>query len=217
MAAHGYVGHVSPRTGDVTRRFERAGIRAAVVRENVARGYGPRQIHDSLMRSPGHRANLLADDVTHVGIGVVVGPPPSAVPGAPRPIFLVQNFLREPGAGAPVRGDPTRALQRQVEAHLARSGRPGPAWHPVLGPAARRQAQAVAARRPLPDQAPVARALAAEGYRAIERLHLETNDFQALVRADLWQDVRGPVGLGVARRRVAGQTRYVLVVLVGVR
>ena len=217
MAQHGYVGHVSPRTGDVSQRFARAGVRAAVVRENVARGYGPRQIHDSLMRSPGHRVNLLADDVTHVGIGVFLAPAESDAPGAPRPIFLVQNFLREPGAGAPARGDLTRALRRQVEAHLERAGRPRPRWHAALGKAAVRQAQAVASGRPIPDQAPVARALAQEGYRAIERLHLETNDFQALVRADLWRDIEGPVGLGAARKRVDGEDRFVLVVLVGVR
>jgi uncharacterized protein YkwD len=44
----------------VEDRFRRAGIVNAVLRENVARGYGPRGIHQSLMMSPGHRINILA-------------------------------------------------------------------------------------------------------------------------------------------------------------
>jgi uncharacterized protein YkwD len=56
MASNGFVGHTSPRTGDVEARFGRVGLTTAVLRENVARGYGPRGIHDSLMASPGHRS-----------------------------------------------------------------------------------------------------------------------------------------------------------------
>jgi hypothetical protein len=39
--------------------------------ENIGRGYGAEEIHRGLMESPGHRANVLNPDVTHVGIGVV--------------------------------------------------------------------------------------------------------------------------------------------------
>ena len=86
--ANEFVGHTSPRTGDVSQRFERAKISGSVVRENVARGYGPKGIHRSLMSSPGHRVNVVASDVTHIGIGVVIGAsrklgPRRAAPGVP--------------------------------------------------------------------------------------------------------------------------------------
>ncbi|MEZ4407096.1 MAG: CAP domain-containing protein [Polyangiales bacterium] len=70
MAEHRFVAHTSPTRGTTADRLERAGLRSGLALENVARGYGVRDIHDSLMASPGHRANLLNPTVTHVGIGV---------------------------------------------------------------------------------------------------------------------------------------------------
>lgn len=71
MAENHFVAHTSPAHGTTTQRFERAGILGGTALENVARGYGARDIHESLMASPGHRANVLNSNVTHVGIGVV--------------------------------------------------------------------------------------------------------------------------------------------------
>lgn len=70
MAAHRFVAHTSPTTGSPADRLRAAGFLTARSMENVARGYAAREIHDGLMASPGHRANILNDDVTHVGIGV---------------------------------------------------------------------------------------------------------------------------------------------------
>jgi uncharacterized protein YkwD len=72
MVEHGFVGHTSPNTGTAPARVARAGIRTGVVLENIGRGYGAAEIHEGLMQSPGHRANLIHPDVTHVGMGVVV-------------------------------------------------------------------------------------------------------------------------------------------------
>jgi uncharacterized protein YkwD len=71
MHDHGFVGHTSPTTGSAKDRIERAGVRTTVVLENIGRGYSPDEVHRGLMDSPGHRANVLSPDVTHVGIGVV--------------------------------------------------------------------------------------------------------------------------------------------------
>ena len=72
MREHGFVGHTSPTTGTAAERVARAGVRTALVLENVGRGYTPEEVHQSLLDSPGHRANVVSADATHVGIGAVV-------------------------------------------------------------------------------------------------------------------------------------------------
>ncbi|MGB0680970.1 MAG: CAP domain-containing protein, partial [Polyangiales bacterium] len=71
MVRSGFIGHGSPTTGSAADRVERTGLRSGLVLENIGRGYDAWQIHRGLMRSPGHRANILNPDVTHFGIGVV--------------------------------------------------------------------------------------------------------------------------------------------------
>jgi uncharacterized protein YkwD len=71
MRANGFVGHTSPTTGGAPERVARAGIRTHAVLENIGQGYSPEEVHEGLMQSPGHRANILHRDATHVGIGVV--------------------------------------------------------------------------------------------------------------------------------------------------
>jgi uncharacterized protein YkwD len=74
MQAHGFVGHTSPTTGTAADRVARAGLRVRGVLENIGQGYSPMEVHDGLMQSPGHRANILHPDATHVGIGVLTRP-----------------------------------------------------------------------------------------------------------------------------------------------
>jgi uncharacterized protein YkwD len=75
MASTGQVGHVLERTGNVSDRMARARLRAAIVAENLALAYSARQAESGLMASPGHRANIMDPRFTHLGIGVVAGPP----------------------------------------------------------------------------------------------------------------------------------------------
>ncbi len=74
MAAAGYFGHRSPRFGDLSRRMAKGGYRSLETRENVARAATIREAEEALMRSPGHRANILAPEVTHLGVGAVRDP-----------------------------------------------------------------------------------------------------------------------------------------------
>lgn len=120
MVQAGFVGHVSPTTGSAIDRFESAQIPGSVIRENVARGYGPHEIHASLMESPGHRANILADDVTHVGIGVVLGAPETTADIAPIPIYVTQNFFLRSASRAPAAL--TQGLLKQVRTRRAAQG-----------------------------------------------------------------------------------------------
>ena len=86
------VAHVSPTTGSAADRVRAAGIKTAVVLENVARAYGVGEAHAGLMNSPGHRANLMSPTATHVGIAIVLG---DDVSGR-RELFVTQVFIRIP-------------------------------------------------------------------------------------------------------------------------
>lgn len=61
--------------------------------ENVGRGPSAGSIHDALMNSPGHRANILDDRLTEVGLGVEV---------RDRQVWVTQVF-RQPRTAEPVR------------------------------------------------------------------------------------------------------------------
>ncbi|HJZ83624.1 MAG TPA: CAP domain-containing protein [Polyangia bacterium] len=90
MEQHDFVGHVSPRTGGAVDRMRRAHLAAPVVLENVARANGPEESEQGLMDSPGHRANILSREVTHVGIGVALG----RESAGSRELFVTQLFVR---------------------------------------------------------------------------------------------------------------------------
>ncbi len=92
MHATGVVAHVLPSTGSAADRIKAADIRTGVVLENVARAYGVAEAQEGLMNSPGHRANVLSDRATHVGIGIVLG---DEVAGR-REMFVTQVFTRVP-------------------------------------------------------------------------------------------------------------------------
>lgn len=89
MVTNHFVGHTSPTTGEAPARVERAGYRSGLVLENIGRGYSAREIHEGLLASPGHRANILNRDVTHVGVGVV-----SETEGGREAFVATQVFLR---------------------------------------------------------------------------------------------------------------------------
>jgi uncharacterized protein YkwD len=89
MAENDFIGHTSPRTGSAADRVRAASLQSGLVLENIGRGYGAQEIHRGLLESPGHRANLVNPDVTHVGIGVV------AQPEGSRSAFIVTEvFIR---------------------------------------------------------------------------------------------------------------------------
>jgi uncharacterized protein YkwD len=233
MVRSGFVGHRSPTTGDVTDRFRRARVRGTVIRENVARGYGPAGIHNSLLRSPGHRVNMLAEDVTHAGVGVIIAPPETDAVGAPRPMYATQNLFRDPAAGDPVGSDPHGALARQIEAGRRAAGVAPLSFHPGLAREATRQARALAQGRDPGTDPQFDKELAAAGITAVARHHVESPDFAALARLPLWRELPGgefpggefpggefrggmsrSVGFGVAAKKTSEGRTWILVVLV---
>lgn len=91
MRDAGFVGHTSKTTGSAAERVQRAGVRVALVLENVGRGYSAEGVHRGLMDSPGHRQNILSPDVSHVGIGVV-----EVAEGEGRAYLVTEVFTRVP-------------------------------------------------------------------------------------------------------------------------
>ena len=94
MAGAHFFGHVSPTTGSAEDRIRKAGLGVLMMGENVAQADSVEAAHQSLMDSPGHRANMLNPKFTHVGIGV-----------APRandrePLLATLVFGRRPRATA---------------------------------------------------------------------------------------------------------------------
>ena len=74
MYSEGYFSHTSSSTGSVADRMELAGIPYVIVGENLALAPTPEQVHEGLMASPGHRANILESRFRRVGVGVYRGP-----------------------------------------------------------------------------------------------------------------------------------------------
>lgn len=108
------IAHVSPSTGSTMDRMRAARIHSRFVLENVARAHGIHEAHELLMNSPGHRANLLSPDATHIGIGVVLG---QDLAGR-RALFITQLITRELSWAETDRCDPD-ALAPLVPARSA--------------------------------------------------------------------------------------------------
>jgi uncharacterized protein YkwD len=68
-----FFAHDSPNTGSLEDRLDRAGYLARTARENIGEGTDIDATQQGLLDSPGHYANLMARDVTHVGVGIVKG------------------------------------------------------------------------------------------------------------------------------------------------
>jgi uncharacterized protein YkwD len=101
MRDNHFFGHVSSTTGGPAERVLRAQVPIWAVRENVARGYTPREVHSSLMASPAHRANVVATDVDKLGLGVAL-----EYEGG-RPVFYVTELFGQ----SPHPIEPNQALE----------------------------------------------------------------------------------------------------------
>lgn len=75
MAHQGFISHNLP-SGSLKMRLAKAGYLHEIARENVASA--PSLIHaqNALIESPGHESNLLATDVSRIGIGIARCPSP---------------------------------------------------------------------------------------------------------------------------------------------
>lgn len=70
MAEQGTVSHQLPGEPTLPARAKAAGARFSWLSENVDEGSNATTIHQSFMKSPQHRANILDTDMDSLGIGV---------------------------------------------------------------------------------------------------------------------------------------------------
>ncbi|MCX5059840.1 CAP domain-containing protein [Streptomyces sp. NBC_00452] len=76
MVARSFYSHTSPEGTQPWDRAAAAGARRRSIGENIACGQrSPAEVVDGWMNSPGHRANILKPDFTHIGIGFAGGGP----------------------------------------------------------------------------------------------------------------------------------------------
>ncbi|RQD74677.1 MAG: LysM peptidoglycan-binding domain-containing protein [Candidatus Syntrophonatronum acetioxidans] len=73
MVDLGYFSHQSPTYGSPFDMMREAGVSYIRAGENLAGSPQVERAHTSLMNSPGHRANILNQSYTHIGIGIVEG------------------------------------------------------------------------------------------------------------------------------------------------
>lgn len=88
MTENHYFDHRSPELGSPFDQIKAAGIQYGYAGENLADAATPERAHKALMNSPTHRANILFDQYTHIGVGVV--------DGGPHGKMFVQHFILKP-------------------------------------------------------------------------------------------------------------------------
>ena len=71
MVNQGYFSHTSPTYGSPYEMLKSYGVDYSYAGENLAGAATVQSAHDNLMDSPGHRDNILNQNFTRVGIGVV--------------------------------------------------------------------------------------------------------------------------------------------------
>ncbi|MFZ5945319.1 MAG: stalk domain-containing protein [Bacillota bacterium] len=95
MIEKNYFNHTSPTYGDPFAMMEKYGVEYWLAGENLAGNSSVAGAHEALMNSPGHRANILKPDFTHVGIGIVKG--------GPYGIMFTQMFIKARGETTEIR------------------------------------------------------------------------------------------------------------------
>jgi uncharacterized protein YkwD len=87
MGKEGFFAHESPDGSTMTSRLKAVGIGNTSMRENIAAGQtSAASVMSAWLQSPGHCANIMARDVTRIGLGH------ATVHGSPYTQYWVQDF-----------------------------------------------------------------------------------------------------------------------------
>jgi uncharacterized protein YkwD len=89
MREIGRLAHIIPGEGGPEERARASHIPYVRIAENVALGQSLELAQESLMMSPGHRANILDLEFTHAGAGVVFADGPTG-----KEAYITQDFIR---------------------------------------------------------------------------------------------------------------------------
>ncbi|HEU4539021.1 MAG TPA: CAP domain-containing protein, partial [Polyangiaceae bacterium] len=216
MAEHRFIAHVSPTTGAPADRVRRANLGAMYVLENLGAAASSREVHEGLMGSPGHRANILDASATHLGVGVVRDPAPGGG------IIVTQNFV---ALAVPI--DVAAAPPRVLEAiNRARAARRLPALRADASLAALAQRSAARFFQGKPKAEEVTARLNAEfsretkGFRSARVLAAAVARLDDAVSPDdeaIFEAAATAVGVGVAQgtRPDVGTNALFVVLLFG--
>ena len=126
MRENHFFEHESPTTGSLDDRLNRAGYLFVAARENLAEGPDVQRAEDSLLKSPGHFANIVATDTTHVGIGIVRGGVE-----APKNLTITQVFAK-PGRVESL-ASAQQSLITRIQAERRKRGNAVTPRDPLLG------------------------------------------------------------------------------------
>jgi hypothetical protein len=171
-------------------------VTTPLVLENVARAYSPSEAQGGFMNSPGHRANVLHAEATHVGVGVVVG---REVSGR-RELYVTQLFYMVPRK-VPAAELRQRAMGALADARDARGASPLRA-DPELDAIAQRYATGLAAGG---DQGKLGRAAdaaldgLASRYRSVMTVVIIVGTPEQLTEEELLDPSAERIGLGMAQ------------------
>jgi hypothetical protein len=125
MHDHKFFEHDSPTTGSLDNRLNRAGYLFGMARENLSEAPDVQTSEDGLLKSPGHFANIMSPDVTHVGVGIVKGGVLDA-----RNFLFTQVFARPTVQETPAAAQ--QAILRAINRQRAAQHWSGLTLHPLL-------------------------------------------------------------------------------------
>lgn len=114
MIDKNYFSHTSPTYGDPFTMMKNFGVEYWMAGENLAGNSSLTSAHKALMNSPGHKANILKPEFTHIGIGVVKG--------GPYGMMITQMFIKSRNeVSTPDTGD-LNLIQPVVPSHNQNTG-----------------------------------------------------------------------------------------------
>ena len=203
MLTHDFVGHVSPTTGDASKRVARAKIPAQLILENVARAGTPGEVERGLMESPGHRRNILSPDARFLGIGVAL----AEALGGQKELLVTQLFI---APEAPFRAARPEELRARIVELRRQRGLPAPLADPELDRIAGRIAHDMAEGRldarsaaPVIDRAMTPLGARYGAVRSVFSIATEIEQVAESLKGSLV--TKGPVALGIGL--ASGTTR----------
>jgi uncharacterized protein YkwD len=125
MREHKFFEHDSPTTGSLDNRLNRAGYLFSMARENLSEAPDVATSEEGLLKSPGHFANIMSPDVTHIGVGIVKGGVLDA-----RNFLFTQVFAKPTVQEAPEAAQ--RAVLQIINQRRASQSLPALSLHPLL-------------------------------------------------------------------------------------
>lgn len=201
MRDNSFFEHESAQTGSAEDRLDAGGYLFVVVRENLAEGRNVNGSQDQLLASSHHFDNIVATDVSHLGIGIVAGGVVDADNLTITQLFATPRHVQSPRAAL-------ASLRKRLRAERSILGRARMDYERTLMDLARQQIQEL-------EDNPTAKALERVSQAVVAELNRKVKGgVQVMALTVSGPDqVRFPpsfvqcsdCGLGMATRRVQSE------------